>query len=1410
MHAAPDGHDADGARLELAGLLIDRFVSTVPDTIDDLTEAHDHVEPIAASPLPDWENWWLAKATLADAYELLALATGDPTGFDRAIEIATELNRPPDCRTLIDIGRLRLRRYHATPGAVLERFPLVAPAVAELEQALDLFPDEDERIGAEVFLGLALTERVLAGLAAERPDHQEAARAIELITRNLEHLELADPFREAALRTLGDLHCFRHTTPALRGAADPAGELDLAIECYREATSDYGLDAAPDLVRTLTMRMYDRPDADDREEAMRWLERVVTSTDPADLDVEQAESLGQLLLHRATDDGTEQSALAAVAFLERAIDTVPAVSAILNTQLIEAYLFGDRMTADRLRRMIELLDTCADDPDWSDEDFVLGLRAAMVAELALVTGSEYASARKSLIEAAAVASDFDFAYLTLLGALGIVVAVEQGVGHHDPRWSPVRMADGFPAESRIALAAWLDERRPRLSPAADGYPEYVAAIALLRADAVPHDGSASDTRIAALRRSAGELESAADALSANDRLRLRVRRELGVQLGELGRATRSRTELRRAAEVLDEALGDMPVGHPLRTGTLAYFGNTILSARIHGDIDADLAHARAALVEATDDPATEPDVRARFLTVLGCLAAMTESPHRWDFGPGLEYLRRAVATLPEDHPTQALCRGALAAQLMARYIVVGDIRDLTTARGHCLMVLDQIRRGAADDQAGEADTLECLRMIDALRARAGHPVDADEPGDEPLPASLLAGATRALRAEQSGDIAAVRSAMAEIIAAAEALPADTLEYAATRAMVGFTLANLGCLERNRVRFDEGLAILAAQTDSADLSGIDKATLCCFTGFLWYAWCTVTSDPAALDTAIEHLERGLALVPSGTDFRGAARMYHQSAAIYWRRGRPGDIRRAVDLDLTGLRERARDVVLQTGTESALAIVADAGTQATALATRCLRLGLRSDAVRAAEAGKGLVLWAAAADADIAALLREHGHTDLAEEWLREQDPSADHGAGPVDGLAGQLGFGASVDVPGDLRHRVLAALTAGKAVGVLLELPSDKEIADALRAHDSDALVYLLPSPDTLPGRALIVSSDGEIADIALPALRDTDLDPLHAYVAARQAAEPVSAWHTALDLLCDWAGRVIDPLLAGLARFDFGRAPRIVLVSSGVLGVVPWHAARIGDGRRAVSELVFSYASSARQLCALAGRRRRPPNLSPVVVADPTGTLRAAPIEAAYVRTRYRRCAYLGVRPDGGPTDGRGDPDEVLDALLGYGVDSATMVHFACHAVSGPTPSTSYLKLADGAWLTVARIMALSAERPAGGLVVLAACQTSLTQAAHDEGLTLANAFIAAGATGVTGALWAIPDLASSVLMCRYHHELSQPGARPVDALRATQLWALDDERTVPADFPAALRPCLHRMDFRRPAIWAAFTHHGW
>jgi CHAT domain-containing protein len=131
----------------------------------------------------------------------------------------------------------------------------------------------------------------------------------------------------------------------------------------------------------------------------------------------------------------------------------------------------------------------------------------------------------------------------------------------------------------------------------------------------------------------------------------------------------------------------------------------------------------------------------------------------------------------------------------------------------------------------------------------------------------------------------------------------------------------------------------------------------------------------------------------------------------------------------------------------------------------------------------------------------------------------------------------------------------------------------------------------------------------------------------------------------------------------------------------------------------------------------------------------------------------------------------------------------------------------------VARILAqVSATKPnrSGGLVVLAACTSDLTLTDHDEALTLASAFLAAGATGVVGSLWPVADSYTAVAMFMLHrHLVRNPDDSPADALRAAQRWMLDPHRPIPAEMPEPLAAVAGRAHASDPRTWAAFTYHG-
>jgi CHAT domain-containing protein len=298
------------------------------------------------------------------------------------------------------------------------------------------------------------------------------------------------------------------------------------------------------------------------------------------------------------------------------------------------------------------------------------------------------------------------------------------------------------------------------------------------------------------------------------------------------------------------------------------------------------------------------------------------------------------------------------------------------------------------------------------------------------------------------------------------------------------------------------------------------------------------------------------------------------------------------------------------------------------------------------------------------------------------------------------------------------------------------------------------------------------------------------------------------------------------AGWRLGRPPRLVLVPLAVLSVVPWHAAR--GPRYAVQEAVFSYTPSARALCATAAAASAGApagtagataaaatagapagTAGALVVGDPGGDLWFAGAEALAIhRQFYREGAYFG-RP-AHRAAAAGSPADVLGWIDAAPAGPLTL-HFACHGAIDPArPAEAHLVLAGGEPLS-ANVLLDRARRAQLdiGEVFLAACTTGVSGDDHDEVLSLATSFLAAGARTVFGSMWPVPDGDTSVLMYMVHHFLRAEGRPAVDALHRAQLWMLDPRRVVPERMPGELRRhCVPGAVFGTTS-WAGFTHVG-
>ncbi|CAL9289244.1 CHAT domain-containing protein [Streptomyces sp. SudanB182_2057] len=407
--------------------------------------------------------------------------------------------------------------------------------------------------------------------------------------------------------------------------------------------------------------------------------------------------------------------------------------------------------------------------------------------------------------------------------------------------------------------------------------------------------------------------------------------------------------------------------------------------------------------------------------------------------------------------------------------------------------------------------------------------------------------------------------------------------------------------------------------------------------------TFTGDAGALDEAIGELTEGLAGLPDGMP--GGAGLTWDLAALHAKRARlragaPGtdeDLTAAIGLARTSLRHSADDVLLQQGVGRGLRIARAAADRGRAAAFWALRAGRTEDAIACLEAGRSLVLGAAAVSAGVADRLAALGESELAERWRAAADPAQDRGderslwelsadvasgtpggrsgGSPMELLAG-LGAG-SPGLPGDVRRRSLELLRGRGGTGLEPVLPAADDLRAGLRATGADALLYLVPGVDDPDGAVLVVRREGPAEALPLPALTPHGRRPVAEYLAAgadRQRLETMAGedtseeereraerrWLRALDGMCAWAGEVLGPALDHLGAGDRAVAGTDVFAAPAVAG------AGAGAGADADADVVAETDTTAG---GGGGDGTRPAAVRLVLV--PCGELGVVPWQAA-------------------------------------------------------------------------------------------------------------------------------------------------------------------------------------------------------
>ncbi|HEU5028562.1 MAG TPA: CHAT domain-containing protein [Spirillospora sp.] len=935
---------------------------------------------------------------------------------------------------------------------------------------------------------------------------------------------------------------------------------------------------------------------------------------------------------------------------------------------------------------------------------------------------------------------------------------------------------------------------------------------------------------------------------------------LGMLLAGRGQLRGDADDMRAALPWLSRALPELDLER--NDVTVRNVALAMATCGVYGGFDEQLGRAADLLRRMMEDPRTSrlPWLRGTLGAVLGARA--DRFPEVND--EAIELLRASVADLPQGDPDRLVVLTNLASALERRHNRSQSSEDLEAAGKYREAVREHLRRHpeaarglpgdtvpittaglgqvavvrgvlAGDRALIERGTAEMRSALAALPDR--HPMRSRMRTDIGLGLAAQGvhgpgGDRLSLTAEAAGELSA---GIADVPPGHPLRPYVLLRAMAILAYRAAALRDPTLLKKVLEYAEMAIAEPAANADVRTRATLARADLL-------VVFTIMDRDPAHAREAVAEFERVLAddAVRPGPEiearlYSGFARALRQS----------GDEARAREAGRRAMAAFGTVVLLQSGTDHAFqraGAVADLGDD---LVNWCLDDGEPAEAVAALELGRGLVLHAATVAADVPAMLAEAGEAVLAAEWreasARTEPLPWERPQRAEDLLV--LPAGQVIEVPSGLRGRVLEALEHAGAGARLRNPPAVPEIAAALAATDADALVFLRPPVGGRCAQGIVVFADGTVSTVPFPLFSARMTDAIEDYLADRErlarvheaeypdedacrAAEDAALrrWRRSLGMLCDWAWpMVVRPLLRHVtARTGPGRPPRLVLVPIGALGVIPWHAARRrprrpGPAVYACAEAVVSYAASARQLIDVSRRSALDLHESPLIVGDPSYELPLAIEEAVELRRRYYGGAhYLGF-PEG-LADGPGTPAEVRGRLATADRPGASMIHMGCHAyVVADRPGESFLLLGGGQRLKVEQLLRAAHgrdPRAPGARVSLAACMSDLAGGRQDEALTLATAFIAAGAATVVGARWEVPDETSPLLMLKYH-EFLNAGERPCDALRLAQLWMLDPGRRALEGLPDALQRVIDEEGQEdAPALddiagWAAFTHQG-
>jgi len=328
----------------------------------------------------------------------------------------------------------------------------------------------------------------------------------------------------------------------------------------------------------------------------------------------------------------------------------------------------------------------------------------------------------------------------------------------------------------------------------------------------------------------------------------------------------------------------------------------------------------------------------------------------------------------------------------------------------------------------------------------------------------------------------------------------------------------------------------------------------------------------------------------------------------------------------------------------------------------------------------------------------------------------------------------------------------------------RELLDSLGAADPDvaaAAPAALPSATdvvmieyaTLPESLVIFVIDRQklhVVQTSVPRatlLRDAEI------LAESATNDDVSRFRGAASALYT---QLLQPAAGALRE-----GQRLVIIPDATLGTVPFAALVDPAGKYVIERYSVVIAPSAAVFARLAARQQPVlRNAHLLLISGPAGRegdprqLTNAQREANAVTAVYHHA------PDVVSDDGDAATFETRAA-------HADVIHFVGHAEL-PGGGRGGALVMGGGSLNVRGIASLRLRRTRA--VILAACGTARgPRRGSEDSISIARAFLAAGAPSVVATLWPIDDDPAADFFPRLHHYLAD-GLSPADAVRATQL----------------------------------------